>query len=153
MTASLTQHNKLNISPQRLYYETQSFPGKGSVSKRGQVSRALPVSTKWRKDGALLLLGFQLPAAAVIDLKFTSLPRGYLKSNFTILNSLLSYSPIFPNSPHSHPHLQEDFCIHEVSGNKAYKHSYTNKLPELIPAYNCVLVGAFPVLSPVLRSE
>lgn len=153
-TAPPTLHNKVNTSPQRLRYETQNSPlgGESVRDRRRQVSRDLANSCLQSGEWWGSLLFPQLPVAAVTNLKVTSFPRDYLKRKgiFIIMNSLLSYSLLFPNYPYSHPHLQEDFCIHKVSGNKAYKHSHTNKLPDLTPAYNCVWVGVFPAVSPVL---
>ena len=43
LTASLTQHNKGNVSPQRPHLETQGLTlGMGITKRRGQISRALP---------------------------------------------------------------------------------------------------------------
>lgn len=149
LTASLTQH-KVIVSPQRLHFETRSFTLGGKSVKEEDKFQELSLTGIHQMENQW---GSSLPLRLPELLWFTKsyqFPReAPLKRNFTILNSFLSYSLISPNYPLSYLNLQEDFCIHKVSGNKAYKHSHTNKL-ELTRAYNCVLVGAFPALSLVL---
>ena len=66
----------------------------------------------------------------MIDSKFTRFPRDYLKRKK--FHNLAQSALLLSHFPHFYLNLQEDFCIHKVSGNKAYTHSHTNVLFTLL---------------------
>lgn len=85
----------------------------------------------------------------MIDSEIYPFPRDYLKrKNF---HNLAQAAPLTLSFPPLLPH-ERTFVYIKFQETKR-THSHTNKLPELTPAYNCVLVGAFSPVTLSVRSK
>lgn len=103
LTASLTQHNKGNFSPQRPHLEIQGLTlGMGIRKRRGQISRALPdwyLSTKPRNDGVPFCSSGSLSCYDWFEIY--PFPKRLLKKkeisqSCTVCSLTLSFPPLLP---------------------------------------------------------